>query len=272
MTGAKIESMTAVRLLIVGGGRMGEALLAGLQAAGWAAPDLAVVEPDAAKRDELVRRFPGSRIHESAVAADGAVLAVKPQHVDAARDAVARAGCRRLLSIAAGVTTTRLEAGLPAGTPVVRAMPNTPAQVGAGAAAIAPGTAASDEDLEWAESILGSVGVVVRVDEPALDAVTGLSGSGPAYVFLLVEAMTAAGIAAGLEERVAAQLARQTIVGAGRLLEQSDESPWALREAVTSPGGTTAAGLDVLRQQEFPEAVVAAVQAAAARSKELGAG
>ncbi|HUR49480.1 MAG TPA: pyrroline-5-carboxylate reductase [Acidimicrobiales bacterium] len=263
--------MTPVRLLIVGGGRMGEALVAGLLRAGWSAEDLAIVELDSGRREALAELFPGIGVHGAPVEADGVVIAVKPQHVDTATREVAEAGCRRVLSIAAGVPTRKLEDRLKAGTPVVRAMPNTPAQVGAGAAAIAPGVAALDADLEWAESILGAVGNVVRVGESDLDAVTGLSGSGPAYVFLLTEALTMAGVAAGLDENVAAALARQTVVGVGRLLESSEESPAALREAVTSPGGTTAAGLEVLRDEKFPEAVVAAVQAATARSKHLGA-
>ena len=265
-----IRTMASVRLLIVGGGRMGQALLSGLGAAGWAAGDLAVVEPDAAKRGALATLHPGSGVHPAPVEAEGVVIAVKPQDVDNACRAVAAAGCRRVLSIAAGVPTSRLEACLADGTPVVRAMPNTPAQVGAGAAAIAPGAAAGDDDLAWAESVLGAVGSVVRVDEAALDAVTGLSGSGPAYVFLLTEALARAGVEAGLPEEVAAGLARQTVVGAGRLLESSEESPAELREAVTSPGGTTAAGLQVLRDQGFPDAVVSAVAAATARSRELG--
>lgn len=251
---------------------MGEALASGLLAAGWTPGDLGVVELDPTRREALAARFPGVGTHSTPVAADGVVIAVKPQHADTAIREAAAAGCGRVLSIAAGVPTARLEEALPPETPVVRAMPNTPAQAGAGAAAIAAGSAAGDRDLEWAESILGAVGTVVRVDEPDLDAVTGLSGSGPAYVFLLTEALTDAGVAAGLDPSTAAGLARQTVIGAGRLLEQSDESPAALREAVTSPGGTTAAGLQVLREKGMPDAVVAAVQAAAARSRELGSG
>ena len=262
--------MEAVRLLIIGGGRMGEALLAGLGGAGLAETDLGVVEPNSERRNALAHRFPGVGLHPAPVEAEGVVIAVKPQQVESACEQVAAAGCRRVLSIAAGVPTTRLERHLPAGTPVVRAMPNTPAQVGAGAAAIAPGVAASENDLDWAESILGSVGLVVRVDESMLDAVTGLSGSGPAYVFLLAEALAQAGSAAGLPADVAATLSRQTLIGAGRLLEGSDDSPAELREAVTSPGGTTAAGLQALGAKGYVDAVVAAVEAATARSKELG--
>ena len=249
---------------------MGEALIAGLLSAGWSAADLGVVELDASRRGQLAERFPGVGIHEGPVEADGVVVAVKPQHVDTAAEAAGAAGCGRVLSIAAGVPASKLEGRLPAGTPVVRAMPNTPAQVGAGAAAVAAGRDAGSADLDWAESILGAVGTVVRVAESDIDAVTGLSGSGPAYVFLLTEALTQAGVAAGLGDEVAAVLARQTVIGAGRLLEGSEESPAALREAVTSPGGTTAAGLQALRDRGFPEAVVNAVEAATARSRELG--
>ena len=250
---------------------MGEALVAGLLSAGRSSGELAVVEPDAGRREALTTQFPGVGVLASATPADGVVIAVKPQHVGEACRSVAEEGCGRVLSIAAGVTTASLEESLAPGTPVVRAMPNTPAQVGAGAAANAPGSAAGSEDLDWAESILGAVGHVVRVEEAALDAVTGLSGSGPAYVFLLTEALAEAGVAVGLDRDVAEQLARQTVIGAGRLLEVSSDLPAELREAVTSPGGTTAAGLSALRDNRFAEAVVAAVGAAAARSKELGA-
>jgi len=263
--------MTPVRLLIVGGGRMGEALAAGLLKAGWAPGDLGLVELDAVRRRDLATRFAGVAVYDRPAEAEGVVIAVKPQHVEAAARGAAAVGCTRVLSIAAGVPTRKLESQLREGTPVVRAMPNTPAQVGAGAAAIAPGSAAGDADLDWAESILGAVGTVVRVAESDLDAVTGLSGSGPAYVFLLVEALVAGGVSAGLDSQVAARLARQTVIGAGRLLETSRDSPEDLREAVTSPGGTTAAGLEVLRELGLREAVIAAVQAAAARSRALGA-
>ncbi len=176
----------------------------------------------------------------------------------------------RVLSIAAGVRLADLEAALPDGTPVVRAMPNTPALVGAGAAAIAGGTAAGDDDLAWAESILSAVGTVVRVAEPLLDAVTGLSGSGPAYVFLVAEALIEAGVLVGLPRPVAAELAVQTLLGSARLLAEGDDGPEALRAAVTSPGGTTAAGLRALEQAGVRAAFLDAVVAATERSRELG--
>jgi len=258
-------------LVIVGGGRMGEALIGGLLAAGRPAGSLAVVEPVASRRDFLEGRFPGLLISERAVAGDGVVLAVKPPAVPSAALAADQAGCRRVLSIAAGVTLAAIEAVLPAGTPVVRAMPNTPALVGAGAAAVAPGTSATEADLVWAEAILGAVGLVVRVAESLLDAVTGLSGSGPAYVFLVAEALIDAGVLVGLPRDVASALTVQTLLGAARLLAEGSEGPEALRAAVTSPGGTTAAGLAALEDRAVRAAFLAAVRSATDRSRVLGA-
>lgn len=249
---------------------MGEALVGGLLAAGWAeAGDLAVVERIAARRDELADRFPGLAVVDRAEPADGAVVAVKPDDAEAACRALAPVD--RVLSIMAGVRLAALESWLPAGTRVVRAMPNTPALVGAGAAAIAPGSAAGDEDLAWAEAVLGAVGVVVRVKEPLLDAVTGLSGSGPAYVFLVAEALVEAGVLVGLPRDVSATLAVQTLLGSARLLVEGDTGPEALRAAVTSPGGTTAAGLRALESAGVRAAFLDAVVAATDRSRELGA-
>ncbi len=252
---------------------MGEALLGGLLAAAWAAPDeLAVVEVVAERRAVLAERFPGVAVLDAVGPADAAVVAVKPNDVPEACAALSGVGVGRVLSIAAGVTTKTLEAALPGGVAVVRAMPNTPALVGAGAAAIAGGSAASAADLDWAESILSAVGVVVRVEESLLDAVTGVSGSGPAYVFLFAEALIEAGERAGLPHDISAALAVQTLVGASQLLAQSADSPADLRAAVTSPGGTTAAALRVLESAGWTHELVEAVEAATARSRELGAG
>ncbi|MGH9186977.1 MAG: pyrroline-5-carboxylate reductase [Acidimicrobiales bacterium] len=259
------------RLALVGGGRMGEALLTGLLAAGWGeAKELAVVEALAARRTELDDRFPEVRVVAEPERSDGVVIAVKPDDVDAACRAARAAGCERVLSIAAGVTLARLEAALGPGVPVVRAMPNTPALVGAGAAAIAAGRHATDEDLDWAEGILAAVGTVVRVPEKLLDAVTGLSGSGPAYVFLVAEALIEAGVLVGLPRDTSQALVVQTLLGAGRLLAETGESPETLRAGVTSPGGTTAAGLRALEAAGVRSAFLDAVAAAAARSSELG--
>jgi pyrroline-5-carboxylate reductase len=258
-------------LVIVGGGRMGEALLGGLLAAGRAPGDLAVVEALPARRDELAKQFDGLLVSAEPVAATGVVIAVKPPDVPAATTAAVAAGAGRVLSIAAGVTIATLEAAAGAGVPVVRAMPNTPALVGAGAAAIAGGSSATDDDLAWAEAILAAVGTVVRVPEASLDAVTGLSGSGPAYVFLVAEALMDAGVLAGLPRPTSEALVRQTLLGAARLLVEGGDSPEALRAAVTSPGGTTAAGLRELERHGVRSALLEAVAAATARSKELGA-
>lgn len=248
---------------------MGEALVAGLVSAGWApAASLAVVEKVAGRRAELSERIPGLAVVEEPVVADGVVIAVKPDDVVAACGAL-RAPAR-VLSIAAGVTLATLEGALPPGTPVVRAMPNTPALVGAGAAAIAAGVAATDADLDWADTILSAVGITVRVPEAQLDAVTGLSGSGPAYVFLVAEAMIKAGTEAGLPAGITEALVAQTLLGAARLLTETDDGPEALRIAVTSPGGTTAAGLAVLDGAGVREAFADAVAAATERSREMG--
>jgi pyrroline-5-carboxylate reductase len=260
-----------LRLALLGGGRMGEALLGGLVAAGWAAPDeLAVVEKLEARRKELEAAHPGVTVVAEPIEADGVVVAVKPDDVETVCRAAVTAGVRRALSIAAGVPLARLEAALGSAVAVVRAMPNTPALVGEGAAAIAPGSAASDDDLAWAEGILSAVGTVVRVKEPLLDAVTGLSGSGPAYVFLVAEALIEAGVLAGLPRDVSVILTTQTLLGSARLLVETGETPEALRAAVTSPGGTTAAGLRALEHAGVRSAFLDAVAAATERSRELG--
>ena len=267
--------MTA-RVVLVGGGNMGAALLGGMIAGGWAPPEqLAVVEVLAPRRTVLEGLFPGVAVR-AAVAdapADGAVIAVKPNDVAAAVTAAVAAGARRVLSIAAGVSIATLEAAASAATgdpvAVVRAMPNTPALVGEGAAAIAGGTGAGEDDLAWAESILGAVGSVVRVPEYQLDAVTGLAGSGPAYLFLVAESLIDAGVLAGLARPIAEALVTQLFVGSAALLADRGD-PAALRAMVTSPGGTTAAGLRQLEAGGVRAAFLEAVMAAAQRSRDLG--
>jgi pyrroline-5-carboxylate reductase len=253
---------------------MGEALVAGLLGGGWDAAALTVAEIDADRRRVLEERFPGIRVVPSpawAVAdTDVVVVAVKPGDVPLALEQAAPSlGSDTLvLSIAAGVRIATVEAAAP-GRPVVRAMPNVAALVGRAATAIAGGRHATDTHLDLAERILDGVGVVVRVPEPHLDAVTALSGSGPAYVFLVAEALIDAGVLTGLPRAVAEALTRETLLGAATLLT-TGESPEALRAAITSPGGTTAAGLHVLEQRGVRGAVLDAVRAAAARSRELG--
>jgi pyrroline-5-carboxylate reductase len=258
-------------LLIVGGGRMGEALLGGLLAAGRAAAELVVAEISQSRREELTTAYPDVVVVEDPVPAAGAVIVVKPGDVAGATRAVADAGTRRILSVAAGITTRAIEEAAGRPLPVVRAMPNTPALVRAGAAAISPGSSAGADDMAWAEEILGAVGVVVRVPEEALDSVTGLSGSGPAYVFLVAEAMAEAGVLAGLSRDVAETLAFQTLLGSARLLVDGSHTPATLRAAVTSPGGTSAAGLRELERHGVRAAFLDAVMAAAERSRDLGA-
>lgn len=259
----------ASRLAIVGGGNMGAALLGGLLAAEWAtAAELAVVEVSAPRRAQLVEQFPGVAVVPEVSACEAALIAVKPGDVEAATAAAVAAGATRILSIAAGVSIARLESA--AGTAaVVRSMPNTPALVGQGAAAIAGGSRATEDDLAWAEAILGAVGTVVRVPEYQLDAVTGLAGSGPAYVFMMAEALIDAGVLAGLARPTAEALVVQLLVGSAALLADRGD-PAQLRAMVTSPGGTTAAGLRKLEEHGLRAAMLDAVTAATERSRELG--
>jgi pyrroline-5-carboxylate reductase len=264
------------RVALLGGGKMGGALVGGLLESGFDADTLSIAEIDPERRLALEQQFPKVRVVPSAAwavaDADVVVLAVKPGDVaPTVTTALPALGTDTLVvSIAAGVTIASVEALIP-NRPVVRAMPNTPALVGCGASAIAGGTHARPEHLDLAEQLLGAVGVVVRVGEPMLDAVTGLSGSGPAYLFLVAEAMTEAGVLVGLPRDVATRLVVQTILGSAMLLDQDPSGPEALRAAVTSPGGTTAAGLRALEQHGVRAAILDAVSAATARSRELGA-
>lgn len=265
------------QLALLGGGRMGEALVGGLLDAGWEPESLTVAEIDPDRRRSLEQRFPEVRIAPTpawaAAEADVVVVAVKPGDVpDALEQCLTTLKTDALvISIAAGVTLATLEAAAP-DRPVVRAMPNTAALVRKGAAAVSAGTLADESHLELAERILGAVGVVVRVPESLLDAVTGLSGSGPAYVFLVAEAMIEAGVLVGLPRETSFTLVQQTLLGAAVLLADGDEGPEMLRAAVTSPGGTTAAGLARLEAHGVRAALMEAVQAATKRSRELGEG
>jgi len=264
------------RVGILGGGKMGAALVGGLIEAGWEPETLAIAEIDSDRRGALEQQFPNVRLVPSpawAVAdTDVVVVAVKPTDVAPTLETALPAlpADTLVVSIAAGVTIARLERLVP-DRPVVRAMPNTPALVGVGASAIAPGTHATAEHLDLAQQLLGAVGIVVRVGEPALDAVTGLSGSGPAYVFLVAEAMIEAGVLVGLPRAIASELVVQTLLGSATLLARESDGPEELRAAVTSPGGTTAAGLRELEAHGLRAAILDAVTAATRRSRELGA-
>ena len=261
----------------IGAGNMGEALIRGLLAAGTVTPQQIIANDLRADRLESLAKAFGIRpMTDSAAAVTAAnivLLAVKPQQMrEALVNVRAMAESKLFISIAAGVTTEKIESMLGDAPHVVRVMPNTPALVGAGAAALCKGRYATDEDLAIAEAILGAVGITVRTEEKFLDAVTALSGSGPAYIFLVAEAMIKAGIEAGLREDIARTLTLQTIYGAAKLLVESGDPPADLRRKVTSPGGTTEAAIKVMTDHKLVETFCAAIQAAARRGQELSGG
>ncbi|MGY1855270.1 pyrroline-5-carboxylate reductase [Modestobacter sp. SYSU DS0290] len=262
-------------LAIVGGGKIGEALLAGLVRRAGGGDGIWVVERSPQRAAELTARYGVGAVDlaEAAARARVLLLAVKPQDVDALLGLLAphvTADEHLVVSVAAGVPTARIESTLPAGTPVVRVMPNTPALVDAGMSVLSAGAHATEEHLDEAEALLAPVGQVRRVPEGQQDAVTALSGSGPAYFFFLVEAMIDAGILLGLPRSVAADLIVQTAYGSAVMLRDSGEHPVQLREAVTSPGGTTIAAIRELERHGVRAALIAAIEAAHRRSVELG--
>lgn len=263
------------QLGFIGGGVMGEAILSRLlQFNTHSAQQVIVSEPMEQRREYLQTQY-GVTVTDrnaEAIAAQTVVLAIKPQVfgtvvADLSPDNYAHHPL--ILSILAGMPLLRLEAGL-ANCPVVRAMPNTPAIVGAGMTAIASGQHIAPEHLETAKRIFGAVGQVVEVAEGLMDAVTGLSGSGPAFVALMLESLADGGVAAGLPRMIANQLAQQTVLGTAQLIQDSQLHPAQLKDRVTSPGGTTIAGVAVLEQHGFRSAVIEAVKAATARSQALG--
>lgn len=262
------------RLAFVGAGMMGGTLIAGLLAAGRQPADIVAVENRAERRSKLSQEYGIEAVAEMSAIGDAevVVLAVKPQAVDAALAELAEQLPAEavLVSLCAGISCSRIEDALPAGQPVVRVMPNTPAQVGAGAAAVSAGSAATTEQTELARDLLQTVGTAVIVPESYLDAVTALSGSGPAYLFLVAESLIESGVNLGLPRDIATELAVQTIFGSATLLRESGTHPALLREQVTSPGGTTAAGLGQLEEYRVRAAFAAATRAARDRSVELG--
>ena len=267
-----LEIVARDGLVLLGCGKMGSALLAGWLKSGVPATAFWVIEPSPS--DWL--KTSGVHLNEGVPPAPGvALLAVKPQMMGAALPALQALGNGKTLfiSIAAGTTIAAFEAALGGQTPIVRTMPNTPAMVGRGITAICGNAHATPAHLTLARDLMAAVGQVVELEgEHQIDAVTGVSGSGPAYVFHLIEAMAAAGVTQGLSEAVAMQLARATVCGAGELAFQSDETAAQLRINVTSPGGTTAAALAVLMDATtgFPPLMARAVAAAADRGRELG--
>ena len=263
---------TALRIAILGGGVMGETLAAGFLARLDSTPSVTIVEKRAERAAELADRLGvGIASMPDAVRdADVVVLAVKPQDFRAmlAELAPSLSAGALVISIAAGIPTSVMEELLP-GAAVVRVMPNTPARINRGVAGVSGGSACTPEDLDLAASLMESVGVVVRVPEALQDAVTAVSGSGPAYVFYLAEAMIAAGIDLGLSADDARLMAVNTILGAGELMAVSDEDPAVLRANVTSPNGTTAAAIASMNDSGVRDAVIAAMMAARDRSIEL---
>jgi pyrroline-5-carboxylate reductase len=269
------------RIGLLGAGAMGEALAGGLLAAGVARERLRAADPDPARRAEVARALGievGSDNAAVVRASDVVVLAVKPGLVAGVLRALRQEAPEALaaplwISIAAGVPLAPLTAELPPGARAVRAMPNTPALVRTGATAYAAGAAATAEDRAVAQALFECVGFAWEApDERLLDAVTGLSGSGPAYVFVLLEALGDAGVRAGLPREAAARLAGWTVMGAARLALESGLHPGQLKDRVTSPGGTTIAGLARLEAGGFRAAVHEAVEAATRRARELGGG
>lgn len=266
------------RIAVIGGGRIGEALVSGLLVSDWKARDLVIAEKLETRARQLTTDY-GVRVtdnlRDAVEGADVVVIAVKPGDVDAMLTELSVIQENSdddllLVSLVAGIPTSKMENLLIAGTAVVRVMPNTPMLVGKGASAVCGGRYATPAQLELVEQMLGAVGTVRRVKEAQMDAVTAVSGSGPAYVFLAVEAMIDSGVALGLTRTIAADLAVQTFVGASAMLSESGESPVELRAAVTSPGGATAAGVRVLESEGLRSAFYEAMAAVRDRSAELG--
>jgi pyrroline-5-carboxylate reductase len=264
------------RVAILGAGVMGETLLSGLIRAGRAPETLLVGEKRPHRATELSERY-GVRVvtnREAAAEAQTVVVVVKPQDMGDLIDDIAgelRPG-QLVVSLAAGITTAYIESRLPEGVAVVRVMPNTPALVDEGMAAVSPGSHCDEAHLAMAEGMLAAVGRVVQVPESQQDAITAISGSGPAYLFFVVEAMIEAGVHLGLPRPTATELVVQTVVGSAKLLRETGEHPTVLREQVTSPGGTTAAAVRQLEDHKVRAAFLTAMEAARDRSRALAEG
>jgi pyrroline-5-carboxylate reductase len=264
------------KLGFLGGGNMAAALVKGLIHAKVYPAEAIVVSDVKAERLALLRDTHGVKTttdnHDLVKNVDVIVLAVKPQVIDKVLDGIGNdvRADQLVVSVAAGVPVSAMEARMPKGTRLVRAMPNTPATVDAGATAIAPGTHATEADLDVARALFSGVGRVVTLDETLLDAVTGLSGSGPAYVMLMIEALADGGVKVGLHRDTALLLAAQTVYGSAKLLLETGEHPGRLKDMVTSPGGTAIAGLHTLESGGLRRTLIDAVEAATLRAQQLG--
>ncbi len=261
----------------IGAGRMATALARGCVQSGLVeAGQVLAADPTPEALKNFAEQTGGAKLAsdnlEVLAKAQIIVLAVKPQIMPQVLDAIAEHVTEKhlLVSIAAGVTLGTLASGLPAGTRLVRVMPNTPCLVGLGASGYARGSSASEDDASRVQQILESVGIAFELDEPLLDAVTGLSGSGPAFIYRVIEAMASGGEAGGLSPDLAVKLAAQTARGAAEMVLRTSQTPAELRQQVTSPGGTTVAGLEALEKLAGPAAFQTAVEAATSRSVELG--
>jgi pyrroline-5-carboxylate reductase len=265
-----------VSTAIIGAGVMGETLLSGLVRAGRRVDQLMVGEKRADRARELEERYGVAVVsnREAATRADTVALVVKPQDMGDVLEEIApdlRAG-QLLVSLAAGITTAYIEARVPEGVAVVRVMPNTPALVDEGMAAISPGSHCDEAHLAEVEALMASTGKVLRIPEKQMDAVTAISGSGPAYIFFVVESMIEAGVHLGLPRATATELVVQTLVGSAAMLRETGTHPVVLREQVTSPSGTTASALRELEIHRVRAAFLAAMEAARNRSRELAEG
>ena len=265
-----------MRIGVIGGGKMGGALIGGMIAGGlFSADALTVADTDEGRLAELAKTY-GVRVTvdnpQAVRGADLVILSVKPQNMAEVLAGLgdSLAPTALVVSIAAGIATAFIEERLGKGVRVIRVMPNMPALIGEGAAALTRGAFATAEDLKLAQRIFDAVGITVEVKETLMDAVTGLSGSGPGYAFLIVEALTDAGVRMGLARDVALKLAAQSLLGAAKLCLKGEKHPAELRDMVSSPGGTTLAGLKVLEDGKLRSVLMSAVEAATRRSAELG--
>jgi pyrroline-5-carboxylate reductase len=270
-------AMLSITIGLMGAGRMATALARGLVRAEMLPADAIVAcDPSEEAQESFAREVPGSTVQsdnaDDVARADVVILAVKPQKMSEALASI-RNSVRDdalVVSIAAGVTIERLAAALPDGQRIVRVMPNTPCLVGRGASGFALGKHATTSDAKLVGSLLSAVGAAFEVPEKLLDPITGLSGSGPAFVYSMIEALAEGGAAEGLSPNLALELAARTVAGAAEMVLETGETPAVLRDRVTSPGGTTLAGLGVLRERSFGQTVSEAVRAATRRSIELG--